>query len=120
MTLKDLGTFFDPDLHLPINGKRYRIPAPDGVEGPRIRDLMLDKGLPTVEQTEEAIKVLGPAFQEMVADTVPWTMILHSGRTALIHFGFSPDMGEIHWTLAQLGRMVDLDNLADTLAAART
>lgn len=115
MALKDLDTFFDPDLHLPIKGKQYTVPAPDGVEGPRIRNLMLDRGLPVVEQTDEAVKVLGPAFTRMVDDGVPWTMILHAGRTALINFGFSPDMGEIHWQLAQLGRMVDLDNLAKSL-----
>lgn len=28
MAYKDLAEFFDPDLHLPIRGKRYTVPAP--------------------------------------------------------------------------------------------
>jgi len=116
MALKDLDSFFRPDLMLPIRGKVYTVPSPDGTEGPRLRNVILDNGLPPTEQIDEAIKVLGPAFAEMVDDGVPWTMILHAGRTALLHYGMSPDMGEIHWTLAQLGRTVDLDDLAKQIS----
>lgn len=28
MAYKDLDTFFDPDLHLPIKGNWYTVPAP--------------------------------------------------------------------------------------------
>lgn len=116
MALKDLDTFFDPDLHLPIRGKTYRIAAPDGEEGPRLRQVITDDGLPAPAQTDEAIKVLGDAFDEMVVDKVPWPMILHAGRTALLHFGFTPDMAEIHWGMAHLGRMVDLEKVTELLA----
>jgi hypothetical protein len=115
MALKDLDTFFAPDLQLPIRGKWYTVPSPDGIEGPRLRQVVGDNGLPSVEQTDEAMKVLGPALAEMTADGVPWTMILHAGRTALLHYGFSPDMGEIHWGLAQLGRLVDLEKVTELL-----
>ncbi|OZC62361.1 hypothetical protein CH267_02150 [Rhodococcus sp. 06-621-2] len=116
MALKDLDTFFHPDLTLPIRGKWYRVPSPDGIEGPRLRAVIADSGLPAVEQTDEAVKVLGPSFAEMVDDKVPWTMILHAGRTALLHYGFSPDMAEIHWAMAQLGRLVDLERVSELLA----
>ena len=115
MALKDLDTFFAPDFTVPIRGKWYSIPSPDGIEGPRLRQVITDEGLPGSEQTDEAIKVLGPAFGEMVADKLPWTMILHAGRTALLHYGFSPDMAEIHWGLGQLGRMVDLEKVTELM-----
>lgn len=116
MALKDLDTFFNPDLSVPIRGKWYTIPAPDGIEGPRLRGVVLDTGLPGVEQTDEAVKVLGPAFAQMVDDGIPWTMIVHAGRTALLHYGFSPDMAELHWGLAHLGRLVDLHKVSELFA----
>ena len=116
MALKDLDTFFDPDLYLPIRGKRYRVPAPDFEEAERLREVVTIEGVPPVEQIAEAVKVLGPAFQDMVADNIPWPMILHSGRTAIIHFGFSPDMGEVHWHMAHLARLVDIDEVSTALA----
>lgn len=53
----------------------------------------------------------------MVADNITWPMILHAGRTAQLHFGFSADMGEAHWHLAQLGKLVDLEWIAEKFAA---
>lgn len=119
MALKDLDTYFDPDLHLPIKGKRYRVPAPVWEEADRLSALVADNGIPPVEQRAEAIKVLGTAFDEMVADNVPWPMILHAGRTAICHFGFSPDMAEIHWQMAQLGKLVDLESVGDMLSKTK-
>lgn len=116
MALKDLDTFFDPDLYLPIRGKRYRVPAPDADESERLRFQVMAEGVPPVEQIDEAIKALGSAFDEMRADNVPWPMILHSGRTAILHFGLSPDMAEVYWSLNQLAKLVDLDRITDQLA----
>ncbi|OZE88029.1 hypothetical protein CH304_00215 [Rhodococcus sp. 15-649-1-2] len=120
MALKDLDTFFHPDLAVPIRGKWYTIPSPDGVEGPRLRKLIVEEGLPGVEQIDEAIKVLGPAFGDMVTDKVPWTMILHAGRTALLHYGSSADIAEIHWGLAQLGKLVDIERVTELLQKPTT
>lgn len=117
--LKDLDTFFDPDLHLPIKGKPYRIPAPTADQYERLRELATSDSVPALEQVDEAITVLGPAYEEMTADKIPWPMILHSGRTAILHYGFTPDMAEIHWGMAHLGRMVDLEKVSEGLAAAK-
>ncbi|MCD2116802.1 MULTISPECIES: DUF7426 family protein [Rhodococcus] len=116
MALKDLTeTGFDPDLHLPIRGKQYTVPAPDYETAKAMREQTTAEGLPPVEQINQAITALGPAFDEMVADGIPWPMILHAGRTTILHFGFSPDMAEIHWAMAHLGRMVDLEQVSEQL-----
>ena len=116
MAYKDLDTFFDPDLQLPIKGRKYRIPAPLWEEAKRLREVVGAEGIPPVEQIDEAIKVLGPAFDDMVEDNIPWPMILHAGRTAICHYGFNPDMAEIHWQMSHLGKLVDLENVGDMLA----
>lgn len=116
MAYKDLDTFFDPDLKLPIKGTTYTVPSPMWEHAKRLREVVGAEGLPPVEQIDEAIKVLGSAFQEMVDDQVPWTMILHAGRTAIIHYGFNPDMAEIHWQMAHLGKLVDLEHVGDILS----
>lgn len=121
MALKDLTeTGFDPDLHLPIRGKQYTVPAPDYETAKRMREHTTSEGLPPVEQIDQAIAALGPAFDEMVADGIPWPMILHAGRTTILHFGFSPDMAEIHWAMAHLGRMVDLEQVSEQLGRLET
>lgn len=116
MALKDLTeTGFDPDLHLPIRGKQYTVPAPDYATAKQMREQTTTEGLPPVEQIDQAVAALGSAFDEMVADGLPWPMILHAGRTTILHFGFSPDMAEIHWAMAHLGRMVDLEAVSEQL-----
>lgn len=120
MALRDLDeTGFDPDLHLPIRGKRYTVTAPSYEEWKRLVVVVADSGMPAVEQTNEALKILGPAVDQMAADNVPWPMILHAGRTALLHFAASPDLGEIHWAMAHLGRLIDLERVSEQLAAKR-
>lgn len=146
MALKDLDTFFDPELKLPIRGKVYSIPAPLWEEEKRLRAIVGDTGVPPVEQIDDALRVLGAkpltdkvtitdpesgeptevelpngdwaggAFSEMVADDIPWPMILHAGRTAICHYGFNPDAAEIHWQMSHLARLVDLDKVGEMLA----
>jgi len=112
VALKDLTeTGFDPDLHLPIRGKRYTVPAPDYEAAKAMREMVTKDGMPPVEQTQQAIDALGTAFGEMVADGLPWPMILHAGRTAILWFGFSPDWGEIHWAMSHLPRQADLEKI---------
>lgn len=131
MAYKDLDTFFDPDLKLPIRGKTYTVPAPGAPEAARLRKQVIAEGVPPVEQVFEALKVLGAeidpeteawsggVYDEMVADDLPWPMIFHAGRTAIIHYGFTADMGEAHWALAQLGKLVDLEQATEFLATIK-
>lgn len=119
MAYKDLADFFDPDLHLPIRGKKYRVPAPSYEDSKRMRITVLDGTIPIPQLLGETVDALGSALDEMVADDIPWTMILHAGRTALMHFGATPELAEAHWSLAQLGRSVDLDILPAALAKSK-
>ncbi|NKU72723.1 hypothetical protein GS898_04960 [Rhodococcus hoagii] len=115
MALKDLDTFFDPDLHLPIRGKKYTVTAPDWETVKQLRVKIFADDLPPLEQSDDAVAALGPALDEMVADNLPWPMILHAGRTAMLHWA-SPELAEIHWSLAQLGTLVNLDSVTAYLA----
>ena len=130
MAYKDLDTFFDPDLHLPIKGNWYTVPAPGAEDCLALRDRLVLEGIPPNEQVEDALIILGTerdeesgelelagVVAEMVADNITWPMILHAGRTAQLHFGFSADMAEAHWHLAQLGKLVDLEWIAEKFAA---
>lgn len=130
MAYKDLDTFFDPDLHLPIKGNWYTVPAPGAEDCLALRDRLTLEGIPPNEQVEDALTILGAerdeesgelelagVVAEMVADNITWPMILHAGRTAQLHFGFSADMAEAHWHLAQLGKLVDLEWIAEKFAA---
>ncbi len=118
MALKDLTeTGFDPDLHLPIRGKKYRVKAPATYEAfVEIRRMVITEGLPAVEQIDQAIAVLGDTAEQMFADEVPAPMILHAGRTALLHFGWSPDMAAIYWQTSHLPRLVGFDKVGAMLA----
>ncbi|NKU24282.1 hypothetical protein GS886_26350 [Rhodococcus hoagii] len=115
MALKDLDTFFDPDLHLPIRGKKYAVPSPEWETVKRLQARIFDDEVPPLDQVADAIDILGPAFTQMVDDQVPWSMILHAGRTAMLHW-VSPELAEIHWSLPQLGKLVDLDVITANLA----
>lgn len=39
----------------------------------------------------------GGLFDEMLDDGITWPEIVHAGRTALLHYGFSPQVGEWNW-----------------------
>ncbi|NKR96217.1 hypothetical protein GS473_04515 [Rhodococcus hoagii] len=115
MALKDLDTFFDPDLHLPIRGKKYTVVAPDWETVKQLRVKIFAGDLPPLEQSDDAVAALGAAVDQMAADGVPWPMILHAGRTAMLHW-VSPELAEIHWSLAQLGTLANLDAVTAYLA----
>ncbi len=114
--LRDLADFHDPNLYLPIAGKRYKIPAPPRARALELRALIVDTAL-TAEREREAYEtLLGPALAQMEADQVPDPWIAHAGRTALLHFGGSPKLGAANWHLGQLADVVDTEAL---LANAR-
>jgi hypothetical protein len=115
---KDLDTFFDPDLHLPIKGATYTVPAPTYDTAQQMRAAATDGASP-VTQIADALDALGAAREQMIADRVPWPMILHAGRTAILHFGVSPDIAEVHWGMAHLGRLVDLEGVSEKFAAVQ-
>ncbi|WP_280273372.1 DUF7426 family protein [Nocardia wallacei] len=111
--LRDLTEFYDPDLSLPIGGVVYKIKCPGINEADRLRTLIIDQTLTAAAEYDEIVKILGPAREEMARNDVPDTMAMHAGRTALLHFGGSPDLGRANWQFAQLADFVDLQALLD-------
>lgn len=127
MALKDLDEIFDPDLKLPIRGKMYTVAAPGPDLSAHLRKTVLDTGVTLQQQEDDALRTLGAeqndagdwsggVYSEMVADSLPWAIIQHAGKTAMVHYGFAPDMGEVYWHLSQLATSIDLDVLTSALA----
>lgn len=113
---RDLSEFYDPDLLLPIAGNTYRIRCPGIAEADRLRDIIFRPNLTAEQEYAEIVKVLGAARDDMIRDGVPDTMALHAGRTALLHFGGTPDLALANWKLGQLGDLVDIHAIAAKLA----
>ncbi|MEU3013341.1 DUF7426 family protein [Nocardia asteroides] len=107
---RDLTEFYDPDLVLPIGGTEYRIKSPGIAEADRLRMIALTDLDAETEQAEIA-KILGPARDQMAANGVPDTMALHAGRTAILHFGASPLLGQQYWSSGELLKGIDLDTM---------
>lgn len=111
--MRDLMEIYQPKVELPIRGRVYIIPEPEPAFGAEIPRLIWDRRA-FIEMSEASLAVLGPALDEMVADNVPWSMVLHSGRTALLWFGHSPGVARRYWELGQLGSALPPD-VADML-----
>lgn len=125
--LDDLDLHYDPDLYLPIRGTVYRIEAPPIHEADRVRELVWTKNLDPRTEHAEIVKILGGigkdgkprtdgAYAQMAANEVPAPFVSHAGRTAIIHFGASPELGRAHWTFAYLTERINIDELIDNLA----
>ena len=115
--LTDLDQIYDPDLYLPIRGMVYRIPAPTVDEADRLRDLIWEKKLHPQVLHQEIVKILGPAHQQMLEDELPVSFRNHAGRTAIIHFGASTEMGKHFWLFDHLTEIIDIDVLIEQLSA---
>lgn len=109
---RDLATFFDPDLYLPVNGKKYRIAAPSKTKADELRLMVITDSATIEQEREEFEELLGEALlDQMKADGLTDPEITHCGRTALLHFGATPQIGVAHWHLGQLGTELDLAGL---------
>lgn len=120
MPYNDLREFFDPDLHLPINGKTYTIHTPNAADGLRLRAIFADDDviITNTDELNEIAKLFGATidddgtvsggvWQQMNDDGVSWPEIMHAGRTALMHYGLSPEHGAANW---QIGMSITSGN----------
>lgn len=121
MAFKDLDEFFDDTLRLPIGGKTYVIASPDAETGlwcqrmlstaavvsggaqlseDDVSSLVLDD-----EQELDLFKrILGPTYDEMVADKVSWERLKHAGTTAFMWAAGNKDTAEEFWLSASPGK----------------
>lgn len=100
--MRDLNEIYRPILRLPVGGKEYEIPEPSAEDGARLPELV-STNIGILQMADEALYYLtAPVVEEMVADGLKWTEILHCGRTAMVFFGHSPEMGRVYWQAASL------------------
>ncbi|WP_280273373.1 DUF7426 family protein [Nocardia wallacei] len=90
--------FLDPDLYLPVRGRRIRIASPSAWDGLRLRKIMADLGALTPEMERAEIRrILGAAWDQLDALGADETAIALVGRTALLHYGKGPDVAAAYW-----------------------
>lgn len=94
MAFQDLSEYFDPDLYLPIRGKRYRIPAPSAHDGLRLQMLLRTPELAMSDRAEldEIMKLLGAEWVPNVVEIPELDPIL---AKPLVNADGSPRMREV-------------------------
>lgn len=114
MSFRDLDEFFDSSLRLPVRGKTYVIPSPDARTGLWCQRIIALAGkakdgeltdddaaqlkLDDEEERNLFERLLGPAFEEMLADNLPWEHVKHCGMTALMWAAGNTDQAEAYWS----------------------
>jgi len=115
--MRDLAEFFDPTLRLPIRGKVYVVESPDAKTGIHVQRLMttgvlassgaevsqdrLDElELDDADEIDLYKRLLGPAYDEMLADGLPWAIVKHAGVTAFMWVAYDRDSAERFWESA--------------------
>lgn len=115
MAFQDLDEFFDSSLRLPIRGVEYVIESPDAETGLWAQRLLetavkakrnggeLDETdaeklvLSDADERSMYERLLGAAFDQMVADGVPWEYLKHAGVTALMWAAGNVEAAEKYW-----------------------
>ena len=112
MPFEDLAAYVRPGITLPWAGRDYYVPPPNARDGLWLQALMdgttsavLTRKLGAAnaavlnDEQERTIYqlALGPAFDEMEANGVPWPIIKHAGITAWIAWTRGEDAAEKHW-----------------------
>ncbi|MEV6154914.1 hypothetical protein AB0L53_31695 [Nonomuraea sp. NPDC052129] len=120
---KDLDSFFDPTLKLPVGGKTYVVPPPSAEVGLLCQRLMQasiaaqagqavdEDGLNELaevvlndEQEKDLYQtILGAAWDELLADKVAWPKVQHVGQTALIWVAAGLEAAAKHWESGPMG-----------------
>ncbi|SEU46624.1 DUF7426 family protein [Nonomuraea wenchangensis] len=118
---RNLDEFFDPYLRLPVGGKTYAVPPPNGEVGLLVQRLMhagiaaeagqdVDaEGLGDLAKsvlegdsgdsgdTDLYQRILGPVWDELFADKLDWPVIQHIGETAMLWIAAGADAAAKHW-----------------------
>ena len=98
-----LDQFLEPGLALRIRGRTYMVAPPSAWDGLRLRSHFsrADAGFDPDVERREAEAILGPVWRQMIDDRIDDTRRLHAGRTAMLHWGLSPEAAEAFWTLGR-------------------
>lgn len=117
MAFKDLGDWAElVGLRLPIGGRMYLLPPISAELGPRVQALIdfgidiafggdTDDGAQVLDDIAERDlykEVLGPVYDAMQADGVPWAALKHAAMTSIIDATRDREEAELYW--ARLGK----------------
>lgn len=118
MAFKDLGDWAElGGLKLPIGGKVYSVPPVSAELGPQLQALMSSAGdmalgddpsdvdrqvLDDLGELDLFRRVLGPVYDEMVADKVPWPALKHAAMTVIFDATIDRETAERYWV--ELGK----------------
>ena len=113
MAFKDLGDWAElGGLRLPISGKVYQVPPVSAELGPQLQALMSSAGdmaegsdpsdvdrqvLDDLGEQDLFRRVLGPVYDEMVADGVPWPALKHAAMTVIFDATIDRETAERYW-----------------------
>jgi hypothetical protein len=114
VAFNDLDDFFDDALRLPIGGKEYviTVSAQAGMRYQKLFALVVAANAGATLSTDELaeldlsdenekdvfLAVLGPAYEEMVADGVTWPKIKHAAATAFMYAAGDKKLAEQVWS----------------------
>ena len=120
MAFKDLGDWAEfGGLKLPIGGRVYTLPPISAELGPRVQalvdfgiDIMAGKEpaddnaevLDDISEMQLFQQVLGPVYDAMQADGVPWVALKHAAMTSIIDATRDREEAEQYWE--QMGKPV--------------
>lgn len=117
MAFAEITEFLSAELVLPIMGKKYVVPALDGLEGLRITRLItlfraVQAGVELSEDEMAEVEaadfsdaafgpsVLGAAYDEMLADRIPKPYLDRAFQTALTFLTDGRDAAEAVWSVS--------------------
>ncbi|MFF4454987.1 hypothetical protein [Streptomyces goshikiensis] len=112
MGFEALGELLDEALTLPLGGKPYRVPAPTAEVGLLTQALVhaaavaADGGRADEQVLADAAErnhyqdVLGPAYDEMLADGVSWPELKHAALTCMVWIAQDRSAAERFWNSA--------------------
>lgn len=97
--LRDYSAFAEKPLTFPINGKKYILPPLSIEAGIALADIVSgkDKAFAKKDGVELWKLLLGPLWDEMVADGVPIDAATRAGLTALADHQYGREIAEATW-----------------------
>ncbi|MYX36724.1 MULTISPECIES: hypothetical protein [unclassified Streptomyces] len=111
MGFEALDDFLDETLTLPIKGREYVIEAPSAEVGLRTQAIVQaaaiaadggranERVLADAAERDMYADLLGPAYEQMIADGVKWPRLKHAALTAMVWVVQSREQAERYWNL---------------------
>jgi hypothetical protein len=109
MAFEALGDLLDESLRLPIDGRTYTIPAPSAQTGLRVQAIVQvaataagggevdEQALGDAAEMDLYRDLLGPAYDDMLADNVSWPALKHAARTVIVWIVQDVEAAERVW-----------------------